>query len=100
MHACMRERPRVWCTAACARAVPSGGRGAGIMGDEMGLGKTIQLICFLGGLHFSGKHRPALIVAPVTTLQHWLRELHTWYPRFRVIKLHNSSMRLGALLAW
>lgn len=70
------------------------------MGDEMGLGKTIQLICFLGGLHFSGKHRPALIVAPVTTLQHWLRELHTWYPRFRVIKLHNSNMRLGALLTW
>lgn len=66
------------------------------MGDEMGLGKTIQLICFLGGLHFSGKHKTALIVAPVTTLQHWLRELHTWYPRFRVIKLHNSSMRLGA----
>ena len=65
------------------------------MGDEMGLGKTIQLVCFLGGLHFSGKHRPALIVAPVTTLQHWLRELHTWYPHFRVIKLHNSNMKLG-----
>eukprot|EP00892_Ulva_mutabilis_P012650 jgi/Ulvmu1/9758/UM055_0098.1 len=70
-------------------------RAGGIMGDEMGLGKTIQLICFLGGLHFSGKHRPALVVAPVTTLQHWLRELHTWYPHFRVIKLHNSNMKLG-----
>jgi DNA excision repair protein ERCC-6 len=61
------------------------------MGDEMGLGKTIQLIAFLAGLHYSGRHRTSLVVAPVTTLRHWARELRQWYPRFRVIMLHSSA---------
>jgi DNA excision repair protein ERCC-6 len=61
------------------------------MGDEMGLGKTIQLIAFLGGLHQSGMHRPSLVIAPVTTLRHWQRELRHWYPQFRVIVLHSSA---------
>lgn len=67
------------------------------MGDEMGLGKTIQLVCYLGGLHRSGKFKPSLIVAPVTTLKHWQRELRTWHPRFRVFMLHHSAQsRSGA----
>lgn len=64
---------------------------AGIMGDEMGLGKTIQLIAFLAGLAHSGMYRTSLVIAPVTTLRHWQRELRQWHPQFRVIVLHNSS---------
>lgn len=64
---------------------------AGIMGDEMGLGKTIQLVCFLAGLHFSERYTPAVIVAPVTTLKHWQRELRSWYPPFRVFVLHHTA---------
>ena len=72
--------------------------GAGIMGDEMGLGKTIQLIAFLAGLAHSGMYRTSLVIAPVTTLRHWQRELRQWHPHFRVIVLHNSSRsRNGAL---
>jgi SNF2 family DNA or RNA helicase len=56
----------------------------------MGLGKTIQIVCFLGGLLHCGLHRTSLIIAPVTTLKHWQRELRTWYPQFRVIVLHSS----------
>ena len=67
------------------------------MGDEMGLGKTIQLVCFLGGLHHSGLFQPSLIVAPVTTLKHWQRELRTWHAPFRVFVLHHTARsRSGA----
>lgn len=64
---------------------------AGIMGDEMGLGKTVQLVAFLGGLAGSGLFKPTLILAPVTTLRHWQRELRAWHPELRVVILHHTA---------
>ncbi|CAG9466591.1 unnamed protein product [Pedinophyceae sp. YPF-701] len=69
-------------------------RAGGILGDEMGLGKTVQLAAFLGALHHSGLFRPSLIVCPATVLRQWMRELHEWYPLFRVVVLHDM-MRKG-----
>ncbi|CAH1273323.1 ERCC6 [Branchiostoma lanceolatum] len=74
----------------------------GIMGDEMGLGKTIQAIVFLYGLQYGNVRNrgimtkyiglgPCLVVAPVTVLQQWVREFHTWFPRVRVAILHESG---------
>jgi SNF2 family DNA or RNA helicase len=57
----------------------------------MGLGKTIQLVCFLAGLHCSGLYKPSLVLAPVTTLKHWQRELREWYPPFRTFVLHHTA---------
>ncbi|XP_027094820.2 protein CHROMATIN REMODELING 8-like [Coffea arabica] len=66
-------------------------RAGGIIGDEMGLGKTIQVIAFLGSLHFSFMYKPSIIICPVTLLRQWRREVQKWYPRFHVELLHDSA---------
>ncbi|PRP87395.1 chromodomain helicase hrp1 [Planoprotostelium fungivorum] len=54
------------------------GRGS-ILADEMGLGKTVQSISLLHYLHTIQKIRgPFLIVAPLSTIGHWHRELERW----------------------
>ncbi|CAH9081108.1 unnamed protein product [Cuscuta europaea] len=66
-------------------------KAGGIIGDEMGLGKTIQVLAFLGSLHFSNVYKPSIIVCPVTLLQQWKREAQKWYPSFHVEILHDSA---------
>ncbi|KAG7989632.1 hypothetical protein I3843_03G249000 [Carya illinoinensis] len=66
-------------------------RAGGIIGDEMGLGKTIQVLAFLGALHFSNMYKPTIIVCPVTLLRQWKREAQKWYPNFHVEMLHDSA---------
>ncbi|XP_043691130.1 protein CHROMATIN REMODELING 8 [Telopea speciosissima] len=66
-------------------------RAGGIIGDEMGLGKTIQVLSFLGALHFSKMYKPSIVVCPVTLLRQWRREAHKWYPSFHVEILHDSA---------
>ncbi|NXY67069.1 ERCC6 protein, partial [Glareola pratincola] len=73
----------------------------GILGDEMGLGKTIQIIAFLAGLSYSkirtrgSNYRqglgPTVIVCPATVMHQWVKELHTWWPPFRVAVLHETG---------
>lgn len=70
-------------------------KAGGIIGDEMGLGKTIQVLSFLGALHFSGMYKPSIIVCPVTLLRQWKREANKWYPSFRVEILHDSAQDVG-----
>lgn len=65
-------------------------KAGGIIGDEMGLGKTIQVLSFLGALHFSKMYKPSIVVCPVTLLQQWKREAQKWYPSFHVELLHDS----------
>lgn len=73
----------------------------GILGDEMGLGKTVQLAAFLASLSYSGKRQkqcalgPTLIVCPTTVMHQWVKELHTWWPPFRVCILHDSGSFQG-----
>lgn len=66
-------------------------RAGGIIGDEMGLGKTIQVLSFLGALHFSSMYKPSIIICPVTLLRQWRREARKWYPSFHVEILHDSA---------
>jgi len=50
-----------------------------ILGDEMGLGKTAQSISVLEYQRQFGKSKgPFLVMAPLTTLGHWQREIQTW----------------------
>ena len=53
-------------------------RGA-ILADEMGLGKTVQAVGVLSYLSDVQRRRgPFLIVAPLSTIPHWLREAEAW----------------------
>jgi DNA excision repair protein ERCC-6 len=70
-------------------------RAGGIIGDEMGLGKTIQVLSFLGSLHFSKMYKPSIIICPVTLLRQWRREAQKWYPDFHVEILHDSAQDSG-----
>ena len=56
-----------------------------ILGDEMGLGKTIQAISFIASLYAEGCGEPHLIIAPLSTLQNWQRELSRWMPELNVV---------------
>lgn len=50
-----------------------------ILADEMGLGKTIQAMAFLNHLIKQEKlYGPFLVIAPLTTLQHWKRVFDDW----------------------
>jgi len=50
-----------------------------ILGDEMGLGKTAQSVSMLQSLRsIEGVQGPFMIVAPLSTLPHWERELSQW----------------------
>ena len=50
-----------------------------ILADEMGLGKTVQSIAFLNHLNnFEGCRGPFLVIAPLSTLEHWKRTGEVW----------------------
>lgn len=50
-----------------------------ILADEMGLGKTLQSTLLLNYLSENqGIHGPFLVIAPLSTLPHWEREIKEW----------------------
>eukprot|EP00966_Prymnesium_polylepis_P100707 2332425-Prymnesium_polylepis.1 len=62
-----------------------------ILGDEMGLGKTAQSVAMLQSLRtMEGIDGPFLIVAPLSTLPHWERELSLWTDLYW-INFHGSA---------
>lgn len=48
-----------------------------LLADDMGLGKTLQLLCFIDWhkRHFNPDCKPYLIVAPVSLLDNWQKEI-------------------------
>ena len=48
----------------------------GILGDDMGMGKTFQVTCLLAGLMKEESIHRVLILAPVSVLPSWQRELN------------------------
>lgn len=66
-----------------------------LLADDMGLGKTIQLLTFL--VWFLEKYpqdKPALIVAPVSLLDNWERELRRFFfaDALLVLKLYGTAL--------
>eukprot|EP00357_Protocruzia_adherens_P021885 CAMPEP_0115046674 /NCGR_PEP_ID=MMETSP0216-20121206/48875_1 /TAXON_ID=223996 /ORGANISM="Protocruzia adherens, Strain Boccale" /LENGTH=1611 /DNA_ID=CAMNT_0002429771 /DNA_START=24 /DNA_END=4859 /DNA_ORIENTATION=- len=57
-----------------------------ILADEMGLGKTVQAISLLAYLFNDAKlTRPHLVIAPLSTLSNWARELSFWAPYMNAV---------------
>ena len=53
----------------------------GILADEMGLGKTLQTISLFCHLHEVEKNSgPFLVLAPLSTLHHWKKEVERFAP--------------------
>ena len=68
-----------------------------MLADEMGLGKTAQCVATLSHIHALGPAGPFLIVAPLSTINHWARELRAW-SSLRVVVLHGSAADRALLL--
>ena len=64
-----------------------------ILGDEMGLGKTLQVIALITEQKQRGKG-PSLVVAPVSLLENWRREIDKFTTGLKVC-VHHGSKRTG-----
>jgi len=64
-----------------------------ILGDEMGLGKTLQIITLMQS-RFGKKQSPFLVVAPVSLLENWKREISKFAPMLSVL-VHHGANRTG-----
>ncbi|KAL9642538.1 hypothetical protein ABK040_011105 [Willaertia magna] len=63
----------------------------GILADEMGLGKTVQVSAFLGGLANLNAGTKFLILAPVSVLATWKKEMNNWSDGVNVHIMHMTS---------
>lgn len=61
-----------------------------ILADEMGLGKTIQSLTFLNSAWETGMRGPFLVIAPLSTIPNWQREIEGW-TEMNVIVYHGSA---------
>ncbi|XP_049847848.1 chromodomain-helicase-DNA-binding protein 8-like [Schistocerca gregaria] len=65
-----------------------------ILADEMGLGKTVQTISVLWYLYrWLNIYGPFLIIAPLSTILHWRREVETWTTMNCLVYHGNSEAR-------
>ncbi len=65
-----------------------------ILGDEMGLGKTLQVIGLIGYMKEQTSRISTLVVAPISLLENWKREINKFYPTLKVL-VHHGSKRTG-----
>ena len=65
-----------------------------ILGDEMGLGKTLQVIGLIGYMKEHSSKINALVVAPISLLENWKREINKFYPSMKVL-VHHAAKRTG-----
>ncbi len=65
-----------------------------ILGDEMGLGKTLQVIALIGFMKEQSSKINTLVVAPISLLENWKREINKFYPTLKVL-VHHGSNRTG-----
>ncbi len=64
----------------------------GILADDMGLGKTFQVLAHLRHQQHAGRlGKPALVVAPVSVMENWLREADARTPSLRVRLYHGAG---------
>ena len=68
-------------------------RRGGILADEMGLGKTVQVVATLNRISSIYSRGPFLIVAPLSTINHWKREIESWTDLNPVIYQGNKEDR-------
>ena len=66
----------------------------GVLADDMGLGKTVQTLAHILAEKEAGRlDRPALIVAPTSTLPNWRAEAAKFAPSLRTLVLRGPDRR-------
>jgi len=65
----------------------------GILADDMGLGKTLQAIAMMLYARQQGSILPFLILAPVSTLRNWQKELERFSPQQQTHLFHGQDRR-------
>jgi superfamily II DNA or RNA helicase len=66
----------------------------GILADDMGLGKTVQTLAHLALEKELGRLcKPSLIVAPVSVLGNWQREISRLAPQLTSLTLHGTKRK-------
>eukprot|EP01117_Protostelium_nocturnum_P010342 TRINITY_DN3719_c0_g1_i1.p1 TRINITY_DN3719_c0_g1~~TRINITY_DN3719_c0_g1_i1.p1 ORF type:complete len:775 (+),score=358.94 TRINITY_DN3719_c0_g1_i1:113-2437(+) len=63
----------------------------GILADEMGLGKTLQCIGLFAHLVENGVKGPFLVVAPLSTISNWIREINRFTPSISCLMYHGPK---------
>ncbi|CAN0131795.1 unnamed protein product, partial [Ascophyllum nodosum] len=65
-----------------------------ILADEMGLGKTVQVVTTLNYVFMNSERErgPFLVVVPLTTIEHWRREVEAW-TEMNLCVYHDSGGR-------
>lgn len=66
----------------------------GLLADEMGLGKTLQIISALRDPGGEVSEGGALVIAPGSLLENWMREIAKFSPDLAAYK-HQGSLRTG-----
>ena len=66
----------------------------GVLADDMGLGKTVQTLAHLAIEKQAGRlQKPSLIVAPVSVIGNWDREIRTLAPQLKSLTLHGPRRK-------
>lgn len=66
----------------------------GILADDMGLGKTVQTLAHLALEQEQGRlTKPSLIVAPVSVIGNWQREIRLLAPQLQQLTLHGARRK-------
>ena len=66
------------------------------LADDMGLGKTVQAIAYILHSRGAGRTPAALVVAPLTLLGNWSRELGRFAPSLKVLVHHGPNRPAGS----
>ncbi len=61
------------------------------LADDMGLGKTVQVLAFLERLRLRQKGARALLVAPASLLDNWMKEAGRFTPEMDILLLHGKT---------
>ena len=65
----------------------------GLLADQMGLGKTIQAIIAMRVLFRRGELQRALVVCPASMTNVWEREVKSWAPELRPLRVQGDNWR-------
>jgi superfamily II DNA or RNA helicase len=66
----------------------------GVLADDMGLGKTVQTLAHLALEKDAGRlQKPTLIVAPVSVIGNWEREVRQLAPQLKSLTLHGPRRK-------